>query len=73
MAALTTVEATILSISDLFRVPTAEHLLYKFIIVEAIVTWVVSLKSFPVILEDLFEDTPPWYCIWFHARYSTSS
>jgi hypothetical protein len=73
MAALTTVEATIRRVSNLFRVTTGEHLFDEFIIVGTIITRVVSLKSFPVIMKDLFEDTPPWYCIWFHERDYTSS
>jgi hypothetical protein len=68
MTALSTVEASILGISDLFRVSTGEHLLDEFIIVDAIITRVISLKSLPMIFEDLFEDTPPRYCICFHAR-----
>jgi hypothetical protein len=61
MTALSTVETTILGISDLFGVATAEHLLYEFIVVGAIITRVISLKSLPVILEDIFEDAPSWY------------
>jgi hypothetical protein len=66
MATLSTVEASILGISDLFGVSTVEHLLDGFIVVGAIITRVVSLKSLPVILEDVFEDTPSWYRFWFH-------
>jgi hypothetical protein len=66
VAALSTVEASIFGISDLFGVTTAEHLFHEFIIVGAIIARIVSLKALPVILEDLFEDTPPWNCICFH-------
>ena len=73
MAALSTVEAAILGISDLFGVATAEHLVDEFIIVDAIITRVVSLESFPMIMKDLFENTPTWYCVCFHEGYYISS
>jgi hypothetical protein len=60
MCALSTVETSILGISDLFRITTAEHLFHEFIIVGLVITKVVSLKQLPVIMEDLFEDTPSW-------------
>ena len=53
-----TVKASIVGISDLFRVPTVEHLFDEFIIVGAIIKRIMSLKSPPMIMEDLFKDIP---------------
>ena len=60
MLTLSTVETSIFGISNLFRVSTVEHLFHDFIIVGTSIMRVMSLKSFPVIMEDLFEYTPSW-------------
>ena len=68
MFALSTVETSIFSVSDLLRVSTVEHLFHDFIIVGTSIMRMMSLKSLPVIMEDLFEDTPSCRCFSFHER-----
>ena len=55
---LPTIEASVVNVSDLFRIATREHLVDQLIIVSCIITRVEFLKFIPMIMEYLFKDIP---------------
>lgn len=65
---LSTILASIFEIAALFRIATGDHLFHEPIIVDAIITRVVSFKVIPVIMEYLFEDTPSGYTFMIHSQ-----
>jgi hypothetical protein len=65
--ALSTIETSVVEVSNLFRVATREHLLYKLVIVSFIVTRIKLFKYIPVIMEYFFEYIPSWSGFIFHG------
>ena len=53
---LSTIEALVVEVSDLFWIATGEHLVHQLVIVSVIITRVELLKFVPVIMKDLFKD-----------------
>ena len=64
---LPTIEASIVDVSDLFRIATREHLVDQLIIVSCIITRVELLKFIPVIMEYLFKDVSSGSKFSFHG------
>jgi hypothetical protein len=67
MFALTTIEASMLDISDSVRITTGEHLVHQLIIVSCVITRVELLKFIPVVMKDLFKDIPSGSEFSFHG------
>jgi hypothetical protein len=67
MFALPTIEASVVEVSDLFRITTGEHLVHQLIIVSCVITRVELLKFIPVIMKDLFKDVPSGSEFRFHG------
>jgi hypothetical protein len=67
MFALTTIEASMLDISDSVRITTGEHLVDQLVIVSVIITRVELLKFIPVVMKDLFKDIPSGGEFSFHG------
>ena len=65
--ALSTIEASMFEVSDLFRMATGEHLVHQLVIVSGIITRVELLKFIPVIIKYLFEDVPSGSEFRFHS------
>jgi hypothetical protein len=65
--ALSTIEASVVEVSDLFRIATREHLVHQLVIVSVIITRVELLKFIPVIMKDLFKDVPSRSEFRFHS------
>jgi len=58
MFTLATVKTSVLDIAHVVGVATVEHLLYEAVIVRRVVARTELFKPWPVIDEDLLEDTP---------------
>jgi hypothetical protein len=65
--ALSTIETSVVEVSNLFRVATGEHLVDQLIIVSGIITRIELLKFIPVIMKDLFKDIPSRSEFSFHG------
>ena len=64
---LPTIEASVVEVSDLFRMATREHLVDQLVIVSVIITRVELLKFVPVIMKYLFKDIPSGSEFRFHS------
>jgi hypothetical protein len=60
MLALSTIEASVVEVSNLVRIATREHLVDQLVIVSVIIAGIELLKFIPVIMKDLFKDIPSW-------------
>ena len=67
MFALSTIEASVVEVTDLVRIAAGEHLVHQIVIVSVIITRVELLKFIPVIMKDLFKDIPSWSEFSFHS------
>jgi len=67
--ALSTIEASVVEVSDLFGIATGEHLVHQFVIVSVIITRVELLKLVPVIMKDLFKGIPSWSELSIHSSW----
>src|SRR5215831_3250093 len=58
MGALPAIQAPVVDVPYLVRVPACEHLVYKLIIVSLMVPRMASFEAVPVLGKDLLEDVP---------------
>jgi hypothetical protein len=65
--ALPTIEASVVEVSNLFRIATREHLVDQLVIVSCIITGIELLKFIPVSMKDLFKDIPSGSEFSFHS------